>query len=388
MAARPPPTRPHINLNPPSHFSYSITEWGEDDAWDSTSDSESASNTQAVWGRSLNQPGHPRPSGVTSTSTSTSSSVPKPVPVPRKSQNSSSSTLAFSYTHVSAPSPTGSSPYPSHAETIPPTTMKNGWTIVQKAGEDVRDRAGAALPLPGSQQHTSGAADEADNDMTFEDLGDELFVDMPVVPKVRLGAACVRQDAAEIANGAWPVSQPFSCHCMRWIYTHMLSHRSFTPSYTSCGAAWSCRALIATTLEVVVSAVRGTVGKAEARTIFQGQSSSKVHRMSVARGCGHGFVIFTSFTIPMPVRLGSFCCLPNKLSYENWPGLGSPKNFVRWLGHFSWYDQITSRLCRPSLIFPRAIYHSRRACVHPHLKGSAESTSRSSISRLPREKMA
>ena len=85
--------------------------------------------------------------------------------------------------------------------------MKNGWTIVQKAGEDGRDGAGAGatLPLPGSQQHISGAADEADNDMTFEDLGDELFVDMPVVPKVRLGAACVRQDAAEIANGAWPV---------------------------------------------------------------------------------------------------------------------------------------------------------------------------------------
>ncbi|KAN0111322.1 RabGAP/TBC [Russula decolorans] len=200
MTARPPPTRPHINLNPSSHFSYSITEWGEDDAWDSTSDSESASNTQSVWGRPLNQPGHPRPSGVTSTSTSTSTSAPKPVPVPRKSQNSSSSTLAFSYTHVSAPSPTGSSPYPSHADSIPPTTMKNGWTIVQKAGEDGRDGAGAALPLPESQQHISGAADEVDNDMTFEDLGDELFVDMPVVPKVRLGAACVRQDAAEIAN--------------------------------------------------------------------------------------------------------------------------------------------------------------------------------------------
>ena len=85
--------------------------------------------------------------------------------------------------------------------------MKNGWTIVQKTGEDGRDGAGAALPLPGSHQQIS-AADEADNDMTFEDLGDELFVDMPVVPKVRLGAACVRQDAAEIANGAWPVSLP------------------------------------------------------------------------------------------------------------------------------------------------------------------------------------
>ena len=225
MAARPPPTRPHINLNPSSHFSYSITEWGEDDAWDSTSDSESASNTQSAWGRPVNQPGHPRPSGVTSTSTSTSTSAPKPVPVPRKSQNNSSSTLAFSYTHVNAPSPTGSSPYPSHVDSITPTTMKNGWTIVQKAGEDGRDGAGASLPLPGSQHHISGVADEADNDMTFEDLGDELFVDMPVVPKVRLGAACVRQDAAEIANGAWRVFRhPFFWPMYAfYLHAHVLS---------------------------------------------------------------------------------------------------------------------------------------------------------------------
>ena len=102
--------------------------------------------------------------------------------------------------------------------------MKNGWTIVQKSGEDGRDGAGAgaALPLPVLQQHISDAADEVDNDMTFEDLGDELFVDMPVVPKVRLGAACVRQDAAEIANGAWLAyfPTPFFCQCMRWIYTN------------------------------------------------------------------------------------------------------------------------------------------------------------------------
>ena len=49
--------------------------------------------------------------------------------------------------------------------------------------------------------------------------------------------------------------------------------------------------------------------------------------------------------------LGSFCFLSNKLSYENWPGLGSLRNFVRWLGHFSWYDHFTSCLCCPSLIF-------------------------------------
>ena len=38
--------------------------------------------------------------------------------------------------------------------------------------------------------------------MTFDDLGAE-FIDMPVVPRARQGAGYVRQDAREIANGAW-----------------------------------------------------------------------------------------------------------------------------------------------------------------------------------------
>jgi TBC1 domain family member 2 len=187
MAARPPPTRPHININPSPHFSYSITEWGEDDAWDSASDSETASNSQTTWARSP-QPAPSRPSGATS-------SAPKPVP--RKSQNSSSSTLAFSYTHVSAPSP-GS--YPSHTDPVPPPA-KNGWTIVQKESADgvrIDDR---------TEPHDVAGPDRegtADNDMVFEDLEAE-FIDMPIAAaaaaKSRSDATCVRQDAAEIASG-------------------------------------------------------------------------------------------------------------------------------------------------------------------------------------------
>ena len=43
MTARPPPARPHIGLNPTTKFSsYAVNnDWGEDDAWDSASDSES-----------------------------------------------------------------------------------------------------------------------------------------------------------------------------------------------------------------------------------------------------------------------------------------------------------------------------------------------------------
>ena len=309
MAARPPPTRPHINLNPSSHFSYSITEWGEDDAWDSASDSESASNSQSVWGRSLNQPGHPRPSGTTSTSTS----APKPVPAPRKSQNSSSSTLALSYTHVSAPSPPPSSSYASHADSVsvpptsatatPTTITKNGWTIVQKANGD-GDGLGLGLGLDDKAAEAALATmfegGDTDNDMTFEDLGAE-FVDMPVIPRARMGAACVRQDAAEIANGTC------GAFCLaRFILFTYTRRRPFAPFEPSgCWAAWPypvvAVAVVVTTLEIVVPELRRAVGKAEARAVRQGQSSSQVHRVSVARGRGHGFVfLLSSFTNPSP----------------------------------------------------------------------------------------
>jgi TBC1 domain family member 2 len=204
MAARPPPTRPHIGLNPSSHFSYSITEWGEDDAWDSASDSESTSNSQSAWVRPSQQHPAPHPSrpsaggGIGATS-----SAPKAVP--RKSpQNSSSSTLAFSYTHVSAPSPPpggGSSSSHTDSPSLVPATphAKNGWTIVQKESADgiVDDRSS---PEP----HDFATSDREGVDMTFEDLGEEL-VDMPLTAsaaaKSRLDAACIRQDAAEIMSG-------------------------------------------------------------------------------------------------------------------------------------------------------------------------------------------
>ncbi len=83
--------------------------------------------------------------------------------------------------------------------------------IVQRANGDgdglglgLDDKAAEAAALSESQRrdhdHDREGGD-TDNDMTFEDLGAE-FVDMPVIPRARMGAACVRQDAAEIANGA------------------------------------------------------------------------------------------------------------------------------------------------------------------------------------------
>lgn len=87
----------------------------------------------------------------------------------------------------------------------------------------------------------NGDGDDDDDDGgeagtdTFEDLGSEVFVDMPVVPKARQGAAFVRQDAAEIANGAQRVSCLFFffLHLPARIHTRIrLPRRSFVPSQT------------------------------------------------------------------------------------------------------------------------------------------------------------
>jgi hypothetical protein len=62
------------------------------------------------------------------------------------------------------------------------------------------------------EPHEVGGADReggGEHDMVFEDLEAE-FVDMPVLPRSRPDAACVRKDAAEIANGAQRPFPPMS----------------------------------------------------------------------------------------------------------------------------------------------------------------------------------
>lgn len=108
-SARPPPARPHGTLNLSSNFSTFGLDWGEDDAWDSTSDSES----------------------TIATARSTAVAVPK-----RPSANHSNSTLSFSYTHISAPSP---SSYPPREDSLGALSKeaesKAGWTIVTRTNE-------------------------------------------------------------------------------------------------------------------------------------------------------------------------------------------------------------------------------------------------------------
>ncbi|KAA1476071.1 RabGAP/TBC [Dentipellis sp. KUC8613] len=176
MAARPPPTRPHIGLNPSSHFSYTPSDqWGEDDAWDSASDSESPS-ANSPWSRSPSA-SHTRPAATLST----------PKPVPRASRNSSSSTLAFSYTHVTAPSS-----YPPKGE--PPHPSKNGWTLVQKSEQ--------GRPSVDEHQHAgereSSADVEVDGHMVIGDMDPDVH-DEPVSSKPK-HRNTVKPDALEIMN--------------------------------------------------------------------------------------------------------------------------------------------------------------------------------------------
>ncbi|KAF9807571.1 hypothetical protein IEO21_08154 [Rhodonia placenta] len=176
MAARPPPARPHIGLNPSHRFSSYVTpDWAEDDAWDSASDSESPNASS--WHQSSSKQGG-----------SSSGTAPKPVPRPKL--NTSSSTLAFSYTHVSHPSP---SSYPSRQEVQLP---KNGWTIVRKS-TDQR----ASIDARETERAVGSAYDDADGDMVVGDLEPEVGQpDAAPHAKPRRDKGSVRDDVEEIVN--------------------------------------------------------------------------------------------------------------------------------------------------------------------------------------------
>lgn len=146
--SRAPPARPHIGIHPSNAFETGDS-WGEDDAWDSTSDSES-----------------PRQSSLAMSWNKPSTSSPRPVP---KAKNSSSSTLAFSYTHLNAPNP-GS---------YPPREQQNGWTIVNKRNTD------QSQPDPDIQP-------EVDDTMILGEMDPEPSVQKP---------GSVRPDVAEIVKG-------------------------------------------------------------------------------------------------------------------------------------------------------------------------------------------
>jgi len=191
MNPRSPPARPHIGL----HFSRfsSTADWGEDDAWDSTSDSESPrqSTLNSSWNRSA-----------------ASSTVTAPKAVPRTSSSSSSSNLAFSYTHLQAPSS-----YPPK-DSIPSEAPKNGWTIVrtshsrnssQNKLEQESERKGAGL----DRYSTENGDIDVEGDMILGDLEPEASEPdmdssnkpLPNNSKQKHNVGSIRADIEEIVTG-------------------------------------------------------------------------------------------------------------------------------------------------------------------------------------------
>jgi len=169
MAARPPPTRPHIGLGHSHFLSRSTPDWGEDDAWDSTSDSESPHVVPPI----------PR-----------SRTAPKPVPKP--ASNASSSTLSSSYTHLNAPN-VGS--YPSKSQDV--LVPKNGWTIVRKTRSDSIDE----------QREQSGSVDvDVEGDMIIGEL-EQDGGESTVNTKPKHNQGCIRDDVDKIIDGIFSVSR-------------------------------------------------------------------------------------------------------------------------------------------------------------------------------------
>jgi TBC1 domain family member 2 len=188
MNPRSPPTRPHIGIHL-SHFTTKTTnEWGEDDAWDSTSDSES-----------------PRQSTLTSSwNRSSISSAPKKVP---RTPSPSSSNLAFSYTHVNAPNP---SSYPPKPELMPPQAPKNGWTIVRTSHNkkdsesNINQRTDTGFEQDGDSRDVDVEGDmilgDFEAEMSATDM-DASIASLASNSKPRHNERAIRQDISDIING-------------------------------------------------------------------------------------------------------------------------------------------------------------------------------------------
>ncbi|KAF5370586.1 hypothetical protein D9758_001824 [Tetrapyrgos nigripes] len=175
-----PPPRPHPHLSSSSYFS--AVNVGDDDAWDSASDSESPAQSTLTfsWSRPV------------------ASTAPKAVP--KSPESPSSSTLSFSYTHLNAPNP---SSYPPRDDSSQPP--KNGWTIVRtsrprRSSNDThssnQDDASDHVPEPEADADVEG-------DMILGDLESEPTKDPAssmTVPKLKQDQGTIREDAEEIVN--------------------------------------------------------------------------------------------------------------------------------------------------------------------------------------------
>ncbi|KIY74361.1 hypothetical protein CYLTODRAFT_3294 [Cylindrobasidium torrendii FP15055 ss-10] len=180
--ARSPPARPHIGVHS-THFS--AFDWGDDDAWDSGSDDETAPRKSA-----------PRPVPKASTSSSVA-----------HNSDASSSNLSFSYTHVSAPNP---SSYPPREE---PPVPKSGWTIVRTGPEDEKEANGPEDSFDDIAAETRRDDADVDGDMILGELEyDTTSVDPDASTlKGRSEKSGIRNDVEAVVTGVYPECNTFLC---------------------------------------------------------------------------------------------------------------------------------------------------------------------------------
>lgn len=182
MSARPPPARPHIGLNPHLPSFGTPSDWVEDDAWDSASDSESP-HLNKSWKTNRQQ-----------------SSTPKNVPGKvARSSSSSSSNLASSYTHIHAPNPSSYSPKPD----IPPLN-KGGWTLVKTSGD--KDQKSPLKDLKDSDNDhdtlTASTTSEVVDELVVGDFDDSGIYHGPCL-KVKESRSSVRKQVDDIVVGTF-----------------------------------------------------------------------------------------------------------------------------------------------------------------------------------------
>jgi hypothetical protein len=231
-----PPARPHIlrNINAPARWSLgSANDWGEGDAWDSGSDSESKTASKPAKAKS---PSHSVISNKSSTSSFVAKSItvinsvsthrPDPIPIPispprknsltsgtvhRASPSSNSTSgadrsstsvnnLAFSYTHVQHPSP--SSFPPTGTLSSHPESDDIDW---QEQERDERERAGWTIvqsDYDGPDVPTGDNEGEADGGIVLGDLEPTVFdADDSEDEPIKEGKDAIKPEADEIIRG-------------------------------------------------------------------------------------------------------------------------------------------------------------------------------------------
>lgn len=174
-----------MKLPTPSYVtSFASPDWAEEDAWDSTSDSETTPYPNSAASASSR---HRTASGSGSIGQVLSPGA-SPRPVLRPAVNTSSSTLASSYTHLQAPSP---SSYPPRVDSLP---IKNGWTMVGR----LKDRS--ASNLGGEPADAREPGGDGDSDLVVGEP--DIEPDHAAGPhRARHEQGVVRDDADEIVNG-------------------------------------------------------------------------------------------------------------------------------------------------------------------------------------------